>query len=72
MVRTRTITSVMPMSEFSSNSATDSDIKIGKRSKREYMKLARELYGAKGFNKMRSVKTEHEASRILHDLRMEY
>lgn len=72
MVKTKTITSVMCMSEFSSNSSTDADTKIGKRSKHEYMRIARELYGNKGVHLMMSAKTDHEASRILHDLRMSY
>ena len=59
------------MSRFS-NSASDSsdeDLKMGKRMRSHYRKLAKELYGAKGMKLIAMCETEHEAVRVLHDLR---
>jgi hypothetical protein len=59
------------MSRFSNSPSvsTDSDEKMNKRMRSHYRKLARELYGTKGLKAVSVCETEHEVSRVLHDLR---
>lgn len=62
---------VMTLNQFcADNRESDTDSKMGKKKRASYRKIARELYGNKGVRAIASAETEHEASRILHDLRM--
>lgn len=70
MLQTHTFAPVT-MSRFSNSASdmSDADCKMGKRMRNYYRKLAHELYGAKGLKAVSVCETEHEASRVLHDLR---
>ena len=70
MLQTRTITSVTTMQNFSNSPGeSDADLKMGKRMRSHYRKLAWELYGVHGMKAVSACETEHEVSRVLHDLR---
>lgn len=59
------------MSRFSNSpsESVDTDEKMNKRMRNYYRKLAWELYGVHGMKAVSVCETEHEVSRVLHDLR---
>lgn len=62
---------IMTLNQFcAENRESDTDSKMGKKTRASYRKIARELYGNRGVQAISNAETEHEASRILHDLRM--